>query len=139
KDGKSQVLATPQIMVLDNQKAQIKVGNRISVLTQSQTGVNTSTGVFNSFQYLETGVLLAVTPRINSGGLVTLEVNQEVSVPGEVPTSSSNPNPPVNSRSAQTTVVVGSGETVVLGGLIQEDNGRSTAGIPLLSKIPIIG
>ncbi|HET6265170.1 MAG TPA: secretin N-terminal domain-containing protein, partial [Usitatibacter sp.] len=49
KDGKSQVLATPQIMVLDNQKAQIKVGNRISVLTQSQTGVNTSTGVFNSF------------------------------------------------------------------------------------------
>ena len=139
KDGKAQVLATPQIMVLDNQKAQIKVGNRISVLTQSQTGVNTSTGVFNSFQYLETGVLLAVTPRINSGGLVTLEVNQEVSVPGEVPTTSANPNPPVNSRSAQTTVVVGSGETVVLGGLIQEDNGRSTAGIPLLSKIPIIG
>ena len=139
RDNKAQVLASPQIMVLDNQKAQIKVGNRISVQTQTQTGVSTSSGVLNSFQYLETGILLAVTPRINSGGLVTLEVNQEVSVPGDIPTNSANPNPPVNSRSAQTTVVVASGESVVLGGLISEDNGRSTAGIPLLSKIPILG
>ncbi len=139
RDGKAQVLATPQIMVLDNQKAQIKVGNRISVQTQAQTGVGTTSGVLNSFQYLETGILLAVTPRINSGGLVTLEVNQEVSVPGDLPANSANPNPPVNSRSAQTTVVVASGETVVLGGLISEDNGRSTGGIPLLSKIPILG
>ncbi len=137
RDGKAQVLATPQIMVLDNQKAQIKVGNRISVQTQSQTGITTSTGTVNSYSYLETGILLAVTPRINSGGLVTLEVNQEVSVPGDTPPG--NPNPNVNSRSAQTTVVVGSGETVVLGGLISEDNGRSTRGIPLLSKIPILG
>jgi general secretion pathway protein D len=139
RDGKAQVLATPQIMVLDNQKAQIKVGNRISVQTQAQTGVGTQSGVLNSFQYLETGILLAVTPRINSGGLVTLEVNQEVSVPGDMPANSANPNPPVNSRSAQTTVVVASGETVVLGGLISEDNGRTTGGIPLLSKIPILG
>lgn len=137
RDGRAQVLATPQIMVLDNQKAQIKVGNRISVQTQSQTGAGTTTGTVNSFTYLETGILLAVTPRINSGGLVTLEVNQEVSVPGETPAG--NPNPNVNSRSAQTTVVVGSGETVVLGGLISEDNGRSTRGLPLLSKIPILG
>jgi general secretion pathway protein D len=139
RDGKAQVLATPQIMVLDNQKAQIKVGNRISVQTQAQTGVGTTSGVLNSFQYLETGILLAVTPRINSGGLVTLEVNQEVSVPGDIPANSANPNPPVNARSAQTTVVVGSGETVVLGGLISEDNGRTTGGVPLLSKIPILG
>jgi len=140
KDGKTQVLASPQIMVLDNQKAQIKVGDRISVQTQSQTGANSTTGTVNSFSYLETGILLAVTPRINSGGLVTLEVNQEVSVPGDTPPASTgNPNPPVNSRSAQTTVVVASGETVVLGGLIREDNGRTTAGLPLLSKIPILG
>jgi general secretion pathway protein D len=130
------VRASPQIMVLDNQKAQIKVGDRISVQTQAQTGVSTGTGVLNSFQYLETGILLAVTPRINSGGLVTLEVNQEVSVPGDAPP---NTNPPVNSRSAQTTVVVASGESIVMGGLIREDNGRATAGIPLLSKIPILG
>jgi general secretion pathway protein D len=136
--GKAQVLASPHVMVLDNQKAQIKVGDRISVQTQTQTGVSTGSGVLNSFQYLETGILLAVTPRINSGGLVTLEVNQEVSVPGNDATAA-NPNPSVNSRSAQTTVVVASGESVVLGGLIREDNGRGSAGIPLLSKIPILG
>ena len=139
KDGKAKTLASPKIMVLDNQKAQIKVGDRISVQTQSQSGVNTGTGVLNSFQYLETGVLLAVTPRINSGGLVTLEVSQEVSNadPGSV--NAANPNPTVSSRSAQTTVVVGSGESIVLAGLIREDTSRSSAGIPLLSKIPLLG
>jgi general secretion pathway protein D len=136
--GKAQVLASPHVMVLDNQKAQIKVGDRISVQTQTQTGVSTGSGVLNSFQYLETGILLAVTPRINSGGLVTLEVNQEVSVPANDATAA-NPNPSVNSRSAQTTVVVASGESVVLGGLIREDSGRTAQGIPLLSKIPILG
>lgn len=139
-DGKAKVLASPQIMVLDNQKAQIKVGDRISVQTQTQTGVTTGTGVLNSFQYLETGVLLAVTPRINSGGLVTLDVNQEVSVPDTtVATTPSNPNPNVNSRSAQTTVVVASGDSIVLGGLIREDNNTGSQGIPLLSKIPVLG
>ena len=139
-DGKAKVLASPQIMVLDNQKAQIKVGDRISVQTQTQTGVTTGTGVLNSFQYLETGVLLAVTPRINSGGLVTLDVNQEVSVPDStVATTAANPNPNVNSRSAQTTVVVASGDSIVLGGLIREDNNTGSQGIPLLSKIPVLG
>ena len=139
KDGRAQTLAAPQIMVLDNQKAQIKVGDRISVQTQTQTGVSTGTGVLNSYQYLETGILLSVTPRINSGGQVTLEVNQEVSVPDLTTISSANPNPTVNSRSAQTSVVVASGESIVLGGLIREDNNRGTTGIPLLSKIPILG
>jgi len=138
--GKAQLLASPQIMVLDNQKAQIKIGDRISVQTQSQTGVSTGTGVLNSFQYLETGVLLAITPRINSGGLVTLDVNQEVSaVDTTVPVTANNPNPNVNSRSAQTSVVVASGESIVLAGLIREDNGHSSTGLPLLSKIPVLG
>jgi general secretion pathway protein D len=137
-DGKTHVLAAPQVMVLDNEKAEIKVGSRISVQTQTQTGVSTGSGVLNSFQYLETGVLLAVTPRINSGGLVTLEINQEVSQPSSTPTPG-NPNPDVASRNAKTSVQVASGESVVLGGLIQENNLRNTSGLPLLSKIPILG
>jgi len=138
-DGKAKILASPQIMVLDNQKAQIKVGDRISVQTSTQTGVSTGTGVLNSYQYLETGVLLAVTPRINSGGLVTLDVDQEVSVPDPNSTSPTNPNPNVNSRSAQTSVVVASGQSIVLGGLINDQVNTSTSGIPLLSKIPVLG
>jgi general secretion pathway protein D len=138
-DGKTEILASPQIMVLDNEKAEIKVGDRISVQTQSQSGIATGTGVLNSYQYLETGILLAVTPRINSGGMVTLDINQEVSQPKATSSGVGNPNPDVSTRNAKTSVVVASGESIVLGGLIQENNIRETSGLPLLSKIPIIG
>jgi general secretion pathway protein D len=124
-------------MVLDNQKAQIKIGDRISVQTQQQSVAGTTTGLINSFQYIETGILLAVTPRINSGGQVTLEVSQEVSVPQPVATPGANPD--ISQRTANTSVVVASGESIIMGGLIREDNTRSTAGIPLLSKIPVLG
>jgi general secretion pathway protein D len=137
-EGRAQILASPQIMVLDNEKAEVKVGNRISVQTQAQTGVSTGTGVLNSYQYLETGILLAVTPRINSGGLVTLEVNQEVSEPTSAGTAV-NPNPDVATRNAKTSVVVASGESIVLAGLIRENRRRQSDGLPLLSKIPLIG
>lgn len=137
KDGRLQVLATPQLMVLDNQKAQIKVGDKISVQTQQQSVAGSTSGLINSFQYIETGILLAVTPRINSGGQVTLEVSQEVSVPQ--PASVAGANPDISQRTASTSVVVASGESIVLGGLIREDNTRGTSGIPLLSKIPVLG
>jgi general secretion pathway protein D len=126
-------------MVLDNEKAEIKVGDRISVQTQSQTGVSTGTGVLNSYQYLETGILLAVTPRINSGGLVTLEINQEVSEVDRSSITANNPNPDVITRNAKTSVVVASGESIALGGLIRDIKNYGSSGIPLLSKIPIIG
>jgi general secretion pathway protein D len=136
-DGRTQVLASPNIMVLDNEKAEIKVGDRVSVQTQAQTGV-TTTGVVNSYSYLETGILLDVTPRINSGGMVTLDINQEVSEP-TAPFIPGNPNPDVATRNAKTSVQVASGETIALGGLIRENKTRSTNGIPLLSKIPVLG
>jgi general secretion pathway protein D len=138
-DGKTKVLASPQIMVLDNEKAEIKVGDRISVQTAQQTGVSTGTGVVNSFQYLETGILLAVTPRINSGGMVTLDINQEVSAPEANTASAINPNPNVSTRNAKTSVVVANGESIVLGGLIRENMTFGGSGIPLLSKIPVLG
>jgi len=138
QDNRAKTLATPQIMVLDNEKAEIKVGKRISVQTQTQTGVSTGTGVLNSFQYLETGVILDVTPRVNSGGMVTLEIEQEVSAPSSTPTVV-NPNPDITTRNAKTSVAVASGESIVLGGLIQETLTTSSAGVPLISKIPILG
>ena len=83
---------------------------------------------------------MAFTPRINSNNQVTLEVNQEVSnpKPGTGGTAS-NPNPDVTQRSVQTSVVIASGESIVLAGLIREDTGRTSVGVPLLSKIPILG
>ncbi len=137
-DGRAKTLAAPQIMVLDNEKAEIKVGTRISVQTQAQTGVSTGTGVLNSFQYLETGILLDVTPRINSGGMVTLEIEQEVSAPTSTPTVT-NPNPDIGTRNAKTSIAVASGESIALAGLIQESLQTGSSGVPLISKIPVLG
>jgi len=138
EDGRAKTLASPQIMVLDNEKAEVKVGKRISVQTQTQTGVSTGTGVLNSFQYLETGVLLDVTPRVNSGGMVTLDIEQEVSAPSSTPTTT-NPNPDITTRNAKTSVAVASGESIALAGLIQETLTTSSSGVPLISKIPVLG
>ncbi len=135
-DGRSKIVSTPRIMVLDNEKASINVGQQISVDTGSSTGTGTGGNVVTTRQYLSTGVILSVTPRINSGGRVTLDVNQEVSSPTG---ASGTANPTIATRKAQTVVTVGSGETMVLAGLIQEIDGSGSAGVPLLSKIPLIG
>jgi general secretion pathway protein D len=122
-------------LVLDNEKGVVNVGTRISVETGSSTGTGTGGNIVTTRQYIDTGVLLNVTPRINAGGRVTLDVNQEVSSAG----ATSGSNPPINTRKAQTVVNVASGETMVLAGLIQNDRGSGSYGVPLLSKIPIIG
>ena len=134
-DGRAQVLASPSIMVLDNQKATIKVGDRISVTTGNQT-TGTTTGVIQTIQYLDTGVLLTVQPRINASGQVSMDINQEVSSPGATGVGG---NPNVSTRSFQTSVTVNSGETMALAGLIQRTRNSDGRGVPLLSKIPIIG
>lgn len=131
EDGKAQTLSTPNVTVLDNEKATINVGTQISVDTGTTTGAGGVTSTAR--QYLNTGVILTVTPRINAGGRVTLEVNQEISTPG----TGANPN--IDTRKAQTVVNVSSGETMVLAGLIQRTKGSASQGIPLLSKIPVLG
>ena len=132
-DGRSKVISTPRVMVLDNEKATINVGDQISVDTGSSTGTTTGGNVVTTRQYLSTGVILTVTPRINAGGRVTLDVNQEVSSPGP------GSNPTISTRKAQTVVTVSSGETMVLAGLIADTNTAGSSGVPLLSKIPLIG
>jgi general secretion pathway protein D len=133
-DGRATVESRPNILILDNEKGSINVGTQISV----STGTSTSTGgvITTSNQYINTGVILNVTPRINAGGRVTLDISQEVSSVGS---SGSNTNPPINSRKVGTVANVASGETMVLAGLIQRDYGSSSQGVPLLSKIPVIG
>ncbi|MBC7625270.1 MAG: type II secretion system secretin GspD [Aeromicrobium sp.] len=135
QDGRASVESAPKLLVLDNAKGTVNVGTRISVVTGCSRGSGTGGNTLTTRQYIDTGVLLTVTPRINAGGRVTLDINQEVSSAG----ASSSNNPPINTRKAQTTVNVASGETMVLAGLIQKDRGSGTQGIPLLSKIPIIG
>lgn len=139
--GSVKVISNPHLSALDNQKATIKVGDRIPICQQTFVGsgtVGTTTNaVTTTSQYIDTGVLLQVTPHINAGGLVTLEVQAEVSVAG----TTANPcdAPPINTRSVQTLLAVPTGQTMVMGGLILEDKENSSAGLPLLARIPILG
>lgn len=138
--GDTKVIANPHLAALDNQKATIKAGNRIPVCQQSYVGSTVgaaSNVVTTTSQYIDTGVLLQVTPHINAGGLVTLEVQAEVSDPGA--TTAICEAPPINTRSVQTIVSVHSGQTMVMGGLIGETKGNTSKGLPLLSRIPVIG
>jgi general secretion pathway protein D len=138
----TKTLSAPSMVVANNQQAQINVGQQIPVVQTSLigvgglTGTNTSATGYSSVQYLNTGVQLSVTPRVNPGGLVYLDVQQEVSSPG--PPATDGANPPINQRQIQTQVAVQSGETVLLGGLISENTGDTTNGIPGISRIPIL-
>jgi general secretion pathway protein D len=139
--GNAKVISNPHVSALDNQKATIKVGNRIPINQQTFVGAGTigttTNAVTTTSQYIDTGVLLQVTPHINAGGLVTLEVSAEVSTPGT--TTDPTLAPPINTRSVQTLVAVPSGETLVMGGLITEDKENSSNGLPLISRIPVLG
>lgn len=133
------IISAPKLLVLDKQPARLQVGDLVPTITQSATSViTTDAPVVNSVQYQPTGVILTVTPRINAGGAVTLDIEQEVS--DVVPTTSSDINSPTfQQRRVQTRVVVQDGETVSLGGLISDKRFRGNSGIPLLQDIPVLG
>ena len=134
--GNTKVISNPHVAALDNQKATIKVGNRIPINQESIVGTTTNV-VTTTASYIDTGVLIQVTPHINAGGLVTLDVQAEVSNAGTPAIVGGAP--PINTRSVQTFVAVPTGETMVMGGLITDDNGTTSSGLPLLSRIPVIG
>lgn len=138
KDSRLRIVSSPTLMVIDNQKAQILVGDKVPTLSSTQSGVTTGTGVISNINYLDTGVLLTVTPRVNAGGRITLEISQEVSAASRTESSTID-SPTLTRRSAQSVVTTQSGETLVFGGLIQTQRTFGTRGLPLLSKIPILG
>jgi general secretion pathway protein D len=133
------VLSSPSLMVLDNQTASINVGDEIPIPTrQSTSNLDPIAPTVNEIQYRNTGVTLSVTPRVNAGGLVTMEIEQEVA--DAVETTSSDLNAPtIATRRINSVVAVHSGETVVLGGLIRDSTTRAGSGIPVLRDIPLLG
>jgi general secretion pathway protein D len=141
--GQAKSLAAPSLLVANNQEAQINVGTQIPVVQTYYNGLNTigtsgstsTIGTTGTVQYLNTGVTLDVKPRVNPGGLVYLDIQQEVSNPGSAPQGS---NPPINQRLIQTQVAVQSGETLLLGGLIQDNQTTNETGLPLISKVPFL-
>lgn len=134
-ESKVKVLASPHIMASDNREAKIQVGKQVPV--QTSTTLSAGGETVYSIQYRDTGVVLKVKPHINEGGLVSLEISQEVS--SVDPESGVGDNPIISNRSAETHVVVQNEETIVIGGLIQENKGASREGIPILKDIPLLG
>ena len=133
-------LSTPQVMVLDNQTANIRVGDQIPVTTRSsQSTSNPDAPIVTEVQFRDTGTLLTVTPRINAGGQVTLEISQEVSLPGNTPAVGGGGNVSIAQRTITSSVTVQSGQTVVLGGLMLENKTEGRSGIPVLQDIPLLG
>jgi general secretion pathway protein D len=135
----TKVISTPRLLVLSNETARLQVGDVVPIITQSAASTITSNPlVLNNVTYKETGVVLEVTPRINSGGYVTMDLNQSVST--VVPTSTSTiDSPTFQQRRLNSTVSVKSGETILLGGLIQQTDSRQQQGIPILHDLPGIG
>lgn len=134
-NGRTQVLSAPSLVVMNNQQAQIQVGDNIPI---SQTTVNTNVSdtTLSSVEYVQTGVILDVMPRINPGGLVYMDIKQQVSDANTSTTSDNNGNPRISTRSVSTQVAVQSGQTVLLGGLIKQDNSDTASTVPYLGRIP---
>lgn len=133
------VVSAPTVMALNNQKAVLQVGDQVPVVTQQAVDTSTSSApIVNSVEMKDTGVILTVTPRINSAGRVMLDIQQEVSDVVKT-TSSGIDSPTIQQRKIQTRVLVNDGESLALGGLIQERNSIERSQIPILGDIPIIG
>ncbi|MBI5591145.1 MAG: type II secretion system secretin GspD [Deltaproteobacteria bacterium] len=134
-DSDVNILSSPNILALDNKEAVIEVGSDVPTITG--TTVTATVGTTNTVQYRKTGILLTVTPHINSSGLVKMELVQEVSDLGDF-------NKALNNyifltRRADTSLVVEDNQTVVLAGLMKSNKNNSQTGVPFLKDIPVLG
>jgi general secretion pathway protein D len=126
-------------MVLDNKRATLQVGDEVPIVTQSAVAVQVpGAPIVNAVNMRNTGIILNITPRINDGGRVLLDIEQEVST--AVPTTTSGiVSPTIQQRRIKTTVSVDDGNCIVLGGLIQDKATNTRNQTPLVGDIPILG
>ncbi|MCX8097697.1 MAG: type II secretion system secretin GspD [Casimicrobiaceae bacterium] len=135
--GQTRTIAQPTLITLENQKATFTSGKQVSVRTQTTTGTGGNVISTDSFQYINTGINVSFTPRV-TGRNILLEIQQEIS-DSQPSSNANNPNPDILRRAASTTVMVTSGDTMMMGGLFEESGGSGSAGFPFLSTIPVLG
>lgn len=140
--NRATILSSPHIIARNGEQASIQVGQEVPIITSQQSNISAATatgsGVLQTIQYRNTGVILTVTPVIHSNNRVDLEVKQEVSAAQSTSTGVNN-SPTFASRKVETRLTLQSGSTVLLGGLISNDNTDGNAGIPWLKDIPGLG
>jgi general secretion pathway protein D len=133
------VLSSPQLLVLDNQPASLQVGDAVPYLTGTASILNAGAATVNSISYMQTGVIMQVTPRVNSGGLVTMDIAQQVSDVDNTVSTNGIASPAFLERNVTSRVVVQDGQTIGLAGLIRDNRTRSNQGFPFVKDIPLIG
>jgi general secretion pathway protein D len=125
--------------VLDHQTATLQVGDQVPIaVQQARSTIDPNAPIVNSIELRNTGVILRVTPRVNSTGMSTLIVDQEVSDVARTTTSNID-SPTIQQRRISSVVAVGDGDTIALGGLIRENRTIGKDGLPILSDIPVLG
>lgn len=133
------VLSAPSLVVLDNRAATLQVGDQVPIATQTAQGTAAPDApIVTNVELKDTGVILRVTPRVNDSGLVTLDIEQEVSSVTRT-TSSGIDSPTIRQRKIRTSVVVNDSEALALGGLIQERETTGKKKVPVLGDIPVLG
>jgi general secretion pathway protein D len=133
------VVSSPSLVVVDNQEARLQIGDQVPIATQqAQEAGSTTAPIINTISFRDTGIILSVRPRVSSAGQVTLDIEQEVSSVSNTTTSGID-SPTISVRKIKTKVVVGDGQTIALGGLIQQNNNRTTAGAPGIGRVPVLG
>ena len=135
--GAGNIIATPNLLTLDNEEAKIVIGQNVPFLTGSYTtSGNTSGNPFQTIERRDVGTTLRVKPMVSDGGTVRLQIFQEVS---SVVSQRLEEGIVTNKRSIESTVLVEDGEFVVLGGLIQDEEGTGESRVPVLGEIPLLG
>ncbi|MBB3997052.1 type II secretion system secretin GspD [Aureimonas pseudogalii] len=134
------VISSPTLTVLDNRTARLQIGDQVPVVTQtaSATSASIDAPIVNKVEMKDTGVILSVTPRVNSNGHVLLNIEQEVSDVVRT-TSSGIDSPTIRQRKVATTVVVSDGQSIALGGLVQESREKGNESVPVLGNVPVLG
>jgi general secretion pathway protein D len=136
---KVEVISRPSLMALNNETANLQVGDQVPIVTQTAVSViDPDAPIVNQTVYRDTGVILEVVPRVRAGGIIELEVAQEVSQVART-TSSGIDSPTIQQRKIASKLLVPSGKSVALGGLISTSRTGSVVGIPILKDIPLLG
>ncbi|WP_206860038.1 type II secretion system secretin GspD [Lysobacter changpingensis] len=134
-----QLLQTPSVVVRNNAEATLNVGSKIPISSVTFNPTTGSDNTYSQVQYMDTGIILKVRPRVAKDGVVFLDMVQEVSSPGAQSTADQNGNVRIDTRKLKTEAAVQSGDTVMLAGLISDSVERGASGFPGLSRIPVIG
>ncbi len=136
--SETRTISSPTLLVRNNTEASINVGQQLAIANTVFAGIGVGAGTTANTQFVQTGTTLTVTPRVNPGGLVYMQLSQEVSSPIAGSTGP-NGNPNISTNILTTDVAVQSGQSIILGGLISESYLETEGGIPFLRRIPLLG